>query len=360
MHILSRLFTEIDLNGSLAHNPVALHCRRIAPKEKSLVGYVPRMMIAWLVLATSSSARDIFVDNVGGSDLADGSSDRTACRTIERALRSAEKGDRIVVANTGQPYRESITLQAGRHSGTADRPFTIVGNGAILEGAAPVPEHAWEHAHGNVFRFSPRLKSYQLLFLDGRPANRVKVARSDRDLPELKPREWCLFERQVYFCVEEGRMPQHYDLSYSALAVGITMYEVRNVIISDLVVQGFQLDGVNAHDGVNGATLRGVTCRGNARSGISVGGASRIRIEGCLVGNNGAAQVRTEGQSHTHIADSSLLDNTAPPLVREGGKVYMGDADDAQDPQAALAPRRPDRPKTISFVRQALAKRSAY
>ena len=318
------------------------------------------MTVIWLAFVASTSARDIHVDNIGGSDLADGSSERTACRTIERALRAAQKGDRIVLTNSGQPYRESVTLQAGRHSGTSDRPFIIIGNGATLEGSAAVPEHAWKHAHGNVFRFSPRLKSYQLLFLDGRPADRVPVDRSAKDLPDLKPRQWCLFERQIYFCVEEDRLPHQYDLSHSALPVGITMYEVRNVVIRDLVVQGFQLDGINAHDSVMGATLRGVTCRGNARSGISVCGASRVRIEGCLVGNNGAAQVRTEGHSHTHIAHSDLLDNTAPPLVREGGKVYMDGAENGQNQQAAVSPRRPARPKAVSFTRQAIAGRSAY
>ena len=41
-----------------------------------------------------------------------------------------------------------------------------------------------------------------------------------------------------------------------------------------------------------------------------------MEIEGSLVGNNGAAQVRTEGWSHTKIINSTLLDNTAPPLVK--------------------------------------------
>ena len=59
--------------------------------------------------------------------------------------------------------------------------------------------------------------------------------------------------------------------------MGITLYEVRNVVIRDLIVQGFQLDGINAHDGVFDALLKKVTCRGNARSGICVGGASRVR-----------------------------------------------------------------------------------
>jgi len=93
--------------------------------------------------------------------------------------------------------------------------------------------------------------------------------------------------------------------------------------VRDLVVQGFQLDGVNAHDGVQGATLAGLNCRGNGRSGISIGGASRVRIESCLVGNNGAAQVRTEGACHAQLVGCDLLDNTAPKIVRDGGKVVV-------------------------------------
>jgi hypothetical protein len=118
-------------------------------------------------------------------------------------------------------------------------------------------------------------------------------------------------------------MPRDYELSYTALTVGITLYEVRHVVISDLVVQGFQLDGINAHDGVFDASLVGLTCRGNGRSGISIGGASRVNLTACLVGDNGAAQVRTEGFSHTEILHCNLLENTAPAVVREGGLVMM-------------------------------------
>jgi hypothetical protein len=99
------------------------------------------------------------------------------------------------------------------------------------------------------------------------------------------------------------------------------MYEVRMVVVRDLVIQGFQLDGVNAHDGVFNGTLQGLNCRGNGRSGISVGGASRVRIESCLVGNNGAAQVRTEGYSRTHLVGCDVLDNTAPRIVQDGGSI---------------------------------------
>jgi hypothetical protein len=113
-------------------------------------------------------------------------------------------------------------------------------------------------------------------------------------------------------------------LSHTSLPVGITLYEARNIVISDLVVQGFQLDGLNAHDSVFDATLVGLTCRGNGRSGISVGGASRVKIIACLVGDNGAAQVRTEGFSHTDILNCDLVESpNAPAVVRDGGLVSV-------------------------------------
>lgn len=291
---------------------------------------VRSIVAALLLLGVPATlvARDIYVDNVTGDDRRDGSAPVSAgdqagpCRTIRRALQLARNGDRIVLANTGEPYRESITLQAARHSGIANRPFQLDGSGAMLDGTEPVPRDRWEYVHDDIYRFRPSRMSFQILYLDGRPARRHPVIQRDQ-LPALKPLEWCLFEGHIYFRVEPGKMPRQYDLSHTALPVGITLYEVRHVIIRDLVVQGFQLDGINAHDGVTDTRLEGLTCRGNGRSGISIGGASQVTITACLVGDNGAAQVRTEGFSHTSIANCDLIENTAPAVVREGGLITM-------------------------------------
>ncbi|MBP89266.1 MAG: hypothetical protein CMJ64_21540 [Planctomycetaceae bacterium] len=289
------------------------------------------MIACFLLTALSSSvcARDIFVDNVAGDDRRKGESPEInaraggPCRSIRRALELAERADRVVIANTGQPYHESLTLQAGRHSGLPSRPFTIVGNGATLDGSAPVPRDAWEQVEGNIFRFRPRRATFQLLFLDGKPAPRRMVDRS-QGFPELEPLEWCLLDRTVYLRVDKDRLPHQYDLSYTSLQVGITLYEVRHVLVTDLVVQGFQQDGVNAHDSAFDTTLVGLTCRGNGRSGISVGGASRVKIYASLVGNNGTAQVRTEGFSRTEIINCDLIDAAhAPATVREGGQLTI-------------------------------------
>lgn len=293
-------------------------------------------LFAVLLVAISvseSHGRDIYVNNIGGDDRQNGAApDARAqgsgpCRTIAKALREAEKGDRIVIADTGEPYREAISLTGGRHSGREGIPFRIVGNGATLEGAEPVPQDAWEYMGNNIFRFRPQRMSHQLLFLNGVPATQIPVSRGD-PLPKLKPLQWYYLDRHVYFCVEQGKLPQSYDLTHSCLPVGITLYGVRHVEISGLTIQGFQLDGINAHDNVFDATIIGVTARGNARSGVSVGGASRVRIEASLIGNNGAAQVRTEGYSRTEIADCDLIENTAPKVVSDGGKVIFVEDED--------------------------------
>lgn len=288
----------------------------------------------WLILLTLSIvptvgfARDVYVNNQVGDDRATGRNPQPRfggegpVSSLGRALAIANRGDRIVMADTGTPYRESVTLQAGRNSGEPDRPFVIEGNGATLDGSEPVPPDAWEFWRGEVFRFQPRRFSHQQLFLNDRPLAR-RTPDANGGLPDLQPLEWCYIGRHIYFRPEPDRLPGGYELTHASLPVGIGFYEVHDVVVNGLTIQGFQLDGVNAHDSAFQIVLDNLVCRGNGRAGISVGGASRVTIRDCLVGNNGAAQVRTEGYSRTRIIDSNLLDNTAPPLVRDGGSVNI-------------------------------------
>ena len=284
-------------------------------------------MVCLLSVAAHVPAADWHVNNVAGDDHWDGMSPVSVgaqsgpFRTIGRALREAQKSDRIYVANTGQPYRESITLQAGRHSGTSLIPFLLVGNGAVLDGTAAVPAEAWQFVKSNVWRFRPRRLNHQVVYLDDKPLSRREP--EEGLLPDLQPLEWSLLNGFVYLRTEAGRRPQEYEFYHSALPVGIGLYEVRHVEVRDFVVQGYQLDGVNAHDGVFDTQLVGLTSRGNGRSGISVGGASRVRIESCLVGSNAKAQVRTEGYSHTQLVNCDLIDGPVPAVDRTGGEVQV-------------------------------------
>lgn len=267
-----------------------------------------------LTCIESAQARDIYVDNANGDDRNDGSEPTAGsalagpCRTITRALKHARKGDRIILANTGMPYRESITIQGGRHGGSAEIPFQIIGNGAVLDGSQPVEDSAWESVEGDLFRFRPSFLSFQQLFLDGRPCDRVRVDDTPK-IDDLEPLQWALHRGHVYFRTEENQIPQVYDLSHSHLRVGVTLYNVRHVQITDLTVQGFALDGVNAHDSVFDTDIAGLTSRGNGRSGLSVGGACKLRLIASLIGSNGTSQVRGEGIATITIENSDVIDD---------------------------------------------------
>lgn len=280
-------------------------------------------------MADVGRGADIFVDNVAGDDRATGHQSHHVpdgsgpIQTIGKALHRAQGGDAIVLANTQRPYRESISLVGSCHSGTAQEPFTLRGNGAILDGSAPVPPAAWENYAGPVFRFRPPHLGCQQLFLDDRPATRVFVARTAGGPPDLRPRQWCLLDGQIYFCVDSTKLPRDYRLRYAHNQTGITLYHVEHVLIADLVVQAFQIDGISLHNSARDVSLAGVTCRGNGRSGVTVGGASLADIDHTLLSDNGQAQLLTLPYSETHARHSRLLGYTAPGWVDQGGRVYL-------------------------------------
>lgn len=285
--------------------------------------------IAATACSLTATAADIYVSNELGNDSFDGAkalpdSDRSGpVRTIGRALRLANRGDHIVVHATDEPYRECLTLAGARHSGTANRPFTMSGNGAILDGSVPVPDHRWTHYRGSIFRYRPVRQTFLQLFFEEKPLTEVRVPTGAARIPALKPLEWCLFETHVYFRVEKDKTPSDYQLTQTGDVAGITLYRVRNVAMADFILQGYQLDGVNAHDDATGVLLERFTCRGNGRSGISIGGASGVALRKCLIGNNGRAQVRAESPARVEVVASEILDNTAPPFVNEGAELVV-------------------------------------
>ncbi|MGI9518727.1 MAG: right-handed parallel beta-helix repeat-containing protein [Pirellulaceae bacterium] len=298
--------------------------------DLKLVSLVAATALVVSMLSVDLRAEDFYVNNIVGADTNNGkkstdpSNNSGPFRTIARALRGAQRGDRVFVEKTTQPYYESLGVQGVRNSGTDYMPFSIISNGAILDGSQPVDPGAWEHYGGNVFRFMPRLKSHQQLYLDGKPAERVP-ARKHGFVPGLEAGQWALTGGWIYFCVADGRIPGNYDLRYCAEQTGITLYEVDNVVIEGLVIQGFQLDGVNAHDAVTQTIVRQCNLRGNGRSGLSVGGAARLAVVESIVGANGAAQVRSEGYSQVFIENCRLIESrqTGPAMVNDGGRIAV-------------------------------------
>lgn len=277
--------------------------------------------VSVLVCLATSQAREVFVNNIAGDDRLDGLRETATdnvdgpVRSIGRALDLARSGDRIVVAPTGQPYRESITLFGDRHSGGFSRPFILDGNGAILDGSVPIPDDAWETVSADTFRYRPQWMAFQQLFSEGKPVVRQR-ATEQGVVPRLAPRTWCLASGWIYFRGDPGTIPQQYALSCAGLKTGITIYKTHGVVVRNLLVQGYQIDGIQAADGVRDGHLVNVTARGNGRAGVGVAGGSRLELRGCSLGDNGEAQLWLDHYSATRVFDSLLLANTAPPFQK--------------------------------------------
>ena len=250
-------------------------------------------------------------------------------KSIAKALRLVQPGDRVALADAGQPYRESISLTGSRHSGSLAQPLVIEGNGAVLDGSAPVPPKAWEYCGGPVYRFRPPHVEYQQLFLGDRPAERVAggggrgAGKQAAGPPKLDPLQWSLSGNFIYFAVEHGKSPEDYPLRFADKQTGITLYSVQRVLIQDLIVQGFQLDGINAFNSARTVHLLRVNCRNNGRSGVTVGGASQADIESCDLGGNAFAQLLVLRWSETFVRQSQLLAGVGPAWVNRGGKLQI-------------------------------------
>lgn len=288
-----------------------------------------RLLLGFVLIAISphvGAAKDIFVDNMigvdnntGGTPTPQGAGNGPV-RSIWRALLLAEKSDRVILANTGLPYHESITLQAGWHSGF-DRniPFRLIGNGAVLDGAGLIPVDAWESFVGPVFRFRPPRMAYQTLLLEDQPLVR-RTAIGTR-LPALAPLEWCLADGYIYFRCEAGRLPHQYPLRYGEMQTGITLYDVHFVEISDLTLRGFQLDGLNVHDNCCGVKLINVRSDFNGRSGFSISGWCKTKLEACAGSGNGVAHVRVDELATVTLIGGDFADDGVPSLLRLGGRI---------------------------------------
>jgi hypothetical protein len=294
------------------------------------VGFALAAFCWWL--ASAAAARDIYVSNLAGDDRRDGHYPDVRVvgggpvRTISKALRLAEAGDRIVVAKSDEPYRETLSISGTRHGGNLVRPLVIEGGGATLDGTAAIPPDEWQHVAGNVFAYQPARLGHQQLFAGGRATRKHPSRFTDPAPPRLAALEWCFWRGRIYFCTEPRKMPVDYELSCCDLQTGITLYYVRDVLIRDLVVRGFQLDGVAVHDVVRACRLENVTAVDNGMSGVSARGASLVELDGCTLSGNGASQLRVEDFARVWLYDCRLLDATAPAIVRRGGEVISRQA----------------------------------
>lgn len=268
-----------------------------------------------------ASATDLVVDNVRGNDsqndrgLVAGPASFGPYRSINRALAAALPGDRIVLVNTGQPYRECISLTGFDHSGSPSRPFEIVGNNATLDGTREPSYDDWQFVGDDIWQLAKTPPGYGLLTVEGEALTKLAIS-TGTSLSELTPLSWTRVGPHIYFRGERNRGPFDYSLEISDQTTGITLYDVQNVVIRDLNVRGFRIDGMNAHDRVYGAVLLNVRSFQNGRSGITVAGASEMTIRQSTAEQNGVSQLRVEGRGAARLVDTKLGESAENAVLK--------------------------------------------
>ncbi len=243
---------------------------------------------ALFAVPCSLSAENIFVNNMTGMDRNDGSAAETVgtfagpVRTISRALQLAKSSDTIVLANSGSPYFDEVTIDGPRLSGTEARPFRIVGNGAVLSGAMAVPPEAWEEVGQDLWRVKPHRKGHYQLVRNGAAVSELRQAVGETwtELPELEENQWCVWKGAIYLHAEHNTDPGEQNFGIARGQCGITLHAARHIEISDLTIQHYRLDGINVHDRATDVTLSNVTLVENGRAGLTVAGSSTVRVDG--------------------------------------------------------------------------------
>jgi hypothetical protein len=260
-------------------------------------------------------AETIYVNNITGEDTYDGRAAEAVnehngpYRTIRHALERARSGWTVVLADTGEPYREAISVSGAQLGQSIDLPLRIVGNNAVISGERPLTIDDWTYMGRDLWRFSPPRKGWYLLLIDGRPAPEVPCAKDALVMPELRPGQWCAYKGNIYFQGDPQRHPVFLAMSYAAEQTGLTLYEARNVVITDLTIRHFRIDGISVQDRCRDVTLVNVHALENGRAGLAVGGSSRIVFRAGELNRNRRTDIVVTDLGEANVQNSVVGDN---------------------------------------------------
>ena len=284
------------------------------------IGSVSSFALVALCLPGFVSAETIYVDSRLGNDAYDGTApDPTGIvsgpvRTMQRAVRLAHHGDTIRITNNGTPYYGSFSMVGDRYSGEPVHPFIIEGNGAVLSGAKPVRADLWQSVAIGLWRITPIRKSFYQLIQDGEALTEVQVPRTAETIPTLSPGEWCAWRGAVYLQTENNGHPGNMNLALADGEVGLTLLDVHDVVVRDVILEHYRLDGINAHDRCRNVLLENVICRQNGRSGLTVAGTSQVAAIKCQLLQNRVHSLLIEEKGATALEECQL---DQEPTIRD-------------------------------------------
>lgn len=273
------------------------------------------LLLGATLLACSSqlSAGVVYVNSRVGNDAFNGRSEFPVnrrvgpVRTLQRAASRLCVGDSIVLADNGVPYFGSLSLVNHCHSGLPAHPVEIVGNGAIISGARPIPREAWTNVDLDLWRITPIQKRYLQLSRGNETLPSYDLPWSLTYLPNAPTDHWYREGRSIVLKTAPGEHPALQPLDLAREDVGLTLLGVEHVVIRDVTLRHFRLDGINVHDRCHNIVLDNVVCEGNGRAGVAVGGTSQVVIRNSLLVDNREHSLLITELGQAEVTDSEMM-----------------------------------------------------
>lgn len=293
-----------------------------------------------------NAPRTFYVNNRTGQDAFDGLAAEPAgdgkagpLATIMAAVRKADVGSLIVVANTGEPYRERVSIE-GYRKGRAARPLVIEGSGATVTGLVRVAPERWKALEGrpDVYWFDNAKESGgtgampnsnwlmfykhdgwfneeqapRIFFVDGKPGPNAL------SLDEIPPGGFFYQTQQgrkLFYRLAEGQKIGDVKIELP-LNSGVYVSD-DYVVVRNLRSIYSQDDGFAGFWGI-GVVFENVDGSYNCDQGISLHGYSTTTVDGGLFERNGGCGIADVMSCITVYRNCVIRDNLVTGALLQG------------------------------------------
>lgn len=291
-----------------------------------------KILILTTLLAVLSccraEARELYVDPSVGDDGNDGTA--SPLKSIRHAIQIAKAGDTIHLKPV--VYHEYAGFY--NKQGEPEKPITLDGHGATLEGSDAIDPATWTEVSPGLFKNDELLPTLNLAILwrwffliDGNinRMGRVLKGKSEpfRKPEELKPGEWTFVGNHTktkggsdsnkargsfFIKVKPGQTLKQANIRYPVRSAGVQLSgDNAHLVIRNLTATHSQNDGFNIHGDCRDVVFENIRASECGDDGISAHETAQYRVDGFTSIGNGTGICDT-GSSETSYRNVFIAD----------------------------------------------------
>ena len=268
------------------------------------------------ILGISLNARNIYVDNLKGSDSNTGSK-QFPFKTIKRGVKELQAGETLFLTANSEPYFESLIIK--NIQGTIDKPVIIDGQKSVLSGARRLNNKSWKHLKDSIYvrkvKKGFRSKRY-FMIVNGKPQRMgtyYKLKRpAFKKVEELKAGEWTFDKtrKELYIkLAPDEKLNEVYEPVNNPHSGVMIIGNSSHIVVRNMTVKNFINDGYNIHGKCKNISFRNVVARDCGDDGVSAHGDCDIKVKNFISDGNPSAICHVDRAIARH--ENILIINTA-------------------------------------------------